>query len=167
MSKNSEKGRKGELAVTGILSNIGVHEPSIEVVRANTTTTPENGVDIALKCPHNLSQKLDEIVSCGSSEIALANSQIDVRVQVKNYSGPINKAVAQSFVDDIQKNKNFAEHWGVGGTRLTKGAQEVLGKANEVAPVKWYTAPDMERIQAQYPTVPFTEINSIGRNNEK
>ncbi|WP_323971771.1 hypothetical protein [Aeromonas hydrophila] len=167
MSKNSEKGRKGELAVTGILSNIGVHEPSIEVVRANTTTTPENGVDIALKCPHNLSQKLDEIVNCGSSEIALANSQIDVRVQVKNYSGPINKAVAQSFVDDIQKNKNFAEHWGVGGTRLTKGAQEVLGKANEVAPVKWYTAPDMERIQAQYPAVPFTEINSIGRNNEK
>ncbi|WP_422098869.1 hypothetical protein [Variovorax sp.] len=112
MSKNSEKGRKGELAVTGILSNIGVHEPSIEVIRSNTTTAPENGVDIALKCPHNLSQKLDEIVSGGSSEIALANSQIDVRVQVKNYSVPINKAVAQSFVDDIQKNNNFAEHWG-------------------------------------------------------
>lgn len=161
MSKNSEKGRKGELAVTGILSNIGVHEPSIEVVRANITTTPESGVDIALKCPHNLSQKLDQIVSNGISEIALANSQIDVRVQVKNFSGPINKAVAQSFVDDIQKNQNFSEHWGVGGTRLTKGAHEVLEKANEIAPVKWYTAPDIVKIQAQYPAIPFTEINSI------
>ncbi|WP_133243596.1 MULTISPECIES: hypothetical protein [unclassified Simplicispira] len=161
MSKHSEKGRKGELAVTGILSNIGVHEPSIEVVRANTTTTPESGVDIALKCPHNLSQKLDQIVSNGSSEIALANSQIDVRVQVKNYSGPINKAVAQSFVDDIQKNQNFSEHWGVGGTRLTKGAHEVLEKANEIAPAKWYTASDIEKIQAQYPAIPFTRINSI------
>ncbi|MEA9786471.1 hypothetical protein VDF90_04240 [Xanthomonas campestris pv. raphani] len=161
MSKSSEKGRKGELAVTGILSNIGVYEPSIEVVRANTTATPESGVDIALKCPHNLSQKFDEIVSTGSSKIALANSQIDVRVQVKNYSGPINKAVAQSFVDDISKNQNFSEHWGVGGTRLTKGAQEVLEKANEVAPVKWYAAPDIEKIQAQYPAVPFTEINGI------
>ena len=167
MSKNSEKGRKGELAVTGILSNIGVHEPNIEVVRANTTTTPESGVDIALKCPHNLSQKLDEIVSSGSSETALANSQIDVRVQVKNYSGPINKAVAQSFVDDIQKNQNFAEHWGVGGTRLTKGAQEVVKKANEIAPVKWYTAPDIARIQTQYPAIPFTEINGTGNKNEK
>ena len=44
MSKNSEKGRKGELAVTAIFSNIGVHESGIEVIRANTTTTPENGV---------------------------------------------------------------------------------------------------------------------------
>jgi len=167
MSKNSEKGRKGELAVTGIFSNIGVHEPGIEVVRANTTTTPENGVDIALKCPHNLSQKLDEIVSNGSSGIALANSQIDVRVQVKNYSSPINKAVAQSFVDDIQKNENFAEHWGVGGARLTKGAQEVIEKANEIAPVKWYTAPEIARIQEQYPAIPFTDINSIGGKDEK
>ncbi|MFC4727218.1 hypothetical protein [Coralloluteibacterium thermophilus] len=167
MSKNSEKGRKGELAVTGILANIGVHESNIEVVRANTTTTPESGVDIALKCPHNLSQKLDEIVSNGSSETALANSQIDVRVQVKNYSGPINKAVAQSFIDDIQKNKNYAEHWLVGGTRLTKGAQEVLEKANEVAPVKCYTAPDIEKIQIQYPAIPFAEINGAGRKNEE
>ncbi|MBK3445845.1 hypothetical protein [Pseudomonas lactis] len=166
MSKNSEKGRIGELAVTGILSNIGVQEPSIEVIRACTTTTPESGVDIVLKCPHNLSQKFDDIVSNGSSEIALANSQIDVRVQVKNYSGPINKAVAQSFVDDIPRNQGFAEHWGVGGTRLTKGAQEVLEKANKVAPVKWYTAPDIEKIQAQYPPVPFTEINRIGKKDE-
>jgi len=159
MSKNSEKGRKGELAVTSILSNIGVHEPRIEVIRANTTTTPENGVDIALKCPHNLSSKLDEIVSTGKSDIALANSQIDVRVQVKNYQRPISKAVAQGFVDDISKNQHFAEHLGVGGTRLTKGAQEVLAKASEVAPVKWYTAPDFVKIQAQYPAVPFTDIN--------
>lgn len=159
MSKNSEKGRRGELAVTGILSNIGVHEPSIEVIRANTTTAPENGVDIALKCPHNLSSKLDEIVSTGKSSIALANSQIDVRVQVKNYTKPIGKAIVQGFVDDIQKNQNFAEHWGVGGTRLTKGAREVIAEANKVAPVKWYTAPELVKIQTQYPAIPFTEIN--------
>lgn len=159
MSINSEKGRRGELAVTAILSNIGVHEPGIEVIRANTTTTPENGVDIAIKCPHNLSAKLDEIKSNGISNIALANSQIDVRVQVKNYTRPINKAIAQGFVDDIPKNRNFAEHWGVGGTRLTKGAQEVIEEANKIAPVKWYTAPEFAIIQAQYPALPFTEIN--------
>ncbi|MCG9115909.1 hypothetical protein LH428_08610 [Laribacter hongkongensis] len=166
MSKNSEKGRKGELAVTGILSNIGVHEPGIEVIRANTTTTPENGVDIALKCPHNFSKKLDEIVASGKSETALANSQINVRVQVKNYSKPISKAVAQGFVDDISRNQDFAEHWGVGGTRLTRGAQEVLAKANEVAPVKWYTASDFAKIQAQYPAIPFTDINCDDGENK-
>ncbi|MBK1694954.1 hypothetical protein CKO09_09405 [Chromatium weissei] len=165
MSKNSEKGRKGELLVTGVFCNIGVHEPSIEVVRSNTTTTPENGVDIALKCPHNLSAKLDEIVRIGKSAIALANSKIDVRVQVKNYSKPISKGVAQGFVDDISKNQNFAEHWGIGGTRLTKGAQAVLAKANEVAPVKWYTAPDFVKIQNQYPAIPFTEINADDDEN--
>lgn len=159
MSINSEKGRRGELAVTAIFSNIGVHEPGIEVIRANTTTTPENGVDIAIKCPHNLSVKLDEIKSNGISNIALAKSQIDVRVQVKNYTRPINKATAQGFVDDISKNRNFAEHWGAGGTRLTKGAQEVIEEANKIAPVKWYTAPELAIIQVQYPALPFTEIN--------
>ena len=159
MSKNSEKGRKGELAVTAIFSNIGVHESGIEVIRANTTTTPENGVDLALKCPHNFSKKLDEIVANGKSETALSSAQIDVRIQVKNYAGPINKATAQGFVDDISKNLNFAEHWGVGGTRLTKGAQEVIEEANKVAPVKWYTAPELTKIQSQYPEIPFTNIN--------
>lgn len=159
MSKNSEKGRKGELAVTAIFSNLGVHEPSIEVIRANTTTTPEGGVDIALKCPHNLSQKLDEIVARGESTTALSNAQIDVRIQVKNYTKPINKAVAQSFVDEISKNPAYAEHWGVGGTRLTKGAQEVIDGASKIAPVKWYTASDIAKIQANYPALPFTDIN--------
>lgn len=159
MSKNSEKGRKGELAVTAILSNIGVHEPRIEVIRASTTTTPENGVDIALKCPHNLSKKLDDIVNTGESEIALANSQIDVRIQVKNYANPISKAIAQGFVDDIKINQNYAEHWIIGGARYTKGAKEVLEKANQQAPVKWYTAHDFAKIQTHYPEIPFTKIN--------
>lgn len=52
------------------------------------------------------SLKLDEIVNIGKSEVALANSQIDVRVQVKNYTKPINKATVQSFVNDIQKNND-------------------------------------------------------------
>lgn len=159
MSKNSEKGRRGELAVNGILSNIGVYERGVEVIRANTTTTPESGVDIALKCPHNLSLKLDEIVNIGKSEIALANSQIDVRVQVKNYTKPINKATVQSFVNDIQRNPEYAEHWGIGGIRLTKGAKEVITEANKIAPTKWYTASDFTKIQNHYPPKPFDAIN--------
>lgn len=159
MSKNSEKGRKGELAVTAIFSNLGVHEPRVEVIRANTTTTPEGGVDVALKCPHNLSQKLDEIVEHGESKTSLSNAQINVRIQVKNYTKPINKAVAQSFVNEISKNPTYAEHWGVGGTRLTKGAKQVIDEAGKIAPVKWYTGPDITKIQDQYPEIPFTEIN--------
>ncbi len=51
MSKNTDKGRKGELAATAIFSNMGVHEKKIEVIRANKTNTPEGGVDIELECP--------------------------------------------------------------------------------------------------------------------
>jgi hypothetical protein len=160
MSKNSDKGRKGELAATAVFSNIGVHEKNIEVVRANTTNTPENGVDLALTCPHNLSQKLDEIVKNDNSDMALSNAKIDVRVQIKNYTKPINKTVMQGFVDDNAKNINFAEHWGVGGTRLTKGAQDVLDKANETAVTKWYTALELTKIQSKYPEIPFSEINN-------
>jgi hypothetical protein len=160
MSKNSDKGRKGELAVTAIISNVGVHEPGVEVIRSSLTTTPENGVDLAIRCPHNLREKLDEIASNGDSKIALAkNSQIDVRIQVKNYDRPINKAVAQSFVDEIHTNPRFDEHWGMGGSRLTKGAREVLDKAQELAPVRWYTADEIDRIQDRYKPIPFTRIN--------
>jgi len=159
MSENSEKGRRGELAANAIFSNIGVYEPRIEVIRANTTSTPENGVDIAVKCPHNFSAKMDEIIQNGSSSMALANTQIDVRVQVKNYSSPINKATMQGFVDDIPKNPTFGEHWGIGGKYLTKGAKDVLREANKTAPAKWYTAEDFEKVQSQYPALPFTTIN--------
>ncbi len=161
MSRSSEKGRKGELAITSVLSIIGLHEKGIEVVRASTTNTPERGVDVALECPHNLSNKLDEIVEHGRSDIGLANSKIDVRVQVKNHAGPITKSVAQGFVDEIEKNQHFSEHWGVGGTRLTKGAQEVLAMANLSAPVKWYTGPDVVKIQSHYPPLPFTSIDGV------
>lgn len=159
MSKNSEKGRKGEMAVTGILANIGVHEKNIEVLRTSTTTTPENGVDLALKVPHNFSAKLNEIVAKGSSEAALSSATVDIRVQVKNYTKPINKSIMQGFVDDIPKNSEFAEHWGIGGTRLTKGAQQVLDEAKKTAPVQWYTAGDFTKIQAHYPEIPFIDIN--------
>ena len=163
MSNNSDKGRKGELAATAIFSNIGVHEKNIEVLRANTTNTPEKGVDLTIKCPHNLPQKFDEIVKNGASNIALSNTQIDIRIQVKNYTKPINKATMQGFVDDISKNPSHAEHWGIGGSRLTKGAQEVLDNAQQIAPTKWYTAPEFTKIQSQYPELPFSEIN----NNEE
>lgn len=159
MSKNSDKGRKGELAATAIFSNIGVHEKKIEVIRANKTNTPEGGVDLELECPHNLSTKLDDIAANGQSDIALSNSTIPVRAQVKNYTRPINKSTMQGFVDDIEQNPEFAEHWGVGGTRLTKGAQEVLSNTQKVSTVKWYTAQDVDRIQSQYPQIPFSQIN--------
>lgn len=163
MSKNSDKGRKGELAATAIFSNIGVHENKIEVIRANKTNTPEGGVDIELECPHNLSVKLDDIVENGQSDIALSGSTIPVRAQVKNYTRPINKSTMQGFIDDIDQNSEFAEHWGLGGTRLTKGAQDVLAEARKKAVVKWYIAPDVDKIQAQYPQISFSQIN----NNDK
>lgn len=162
MCNNSDKGRKGELAATAIFSTIGVHERNIEVIRANKTNTPEGGVDIELECPHNLSAKLDDIAANGRSDIALSNSTIPVRAQVKNYTGPINKSTMQGFVDDIDKNSEFAEHWGIGGTRLTKGAQEVLAGARSKAVVKWYTAQDVDKIQSQYPQIPFSKINDNG-----
>jgi len=159
MSKNSEKGRKGELAVCAIFSNIGTHERNIEVIRDNKTCTPERGVDLVVFCPHNTSNKLDEIAEKGDSEIGLSNTEISVRVQVKNFSGAIGKATMEEFVEDSKKNPQFAEHWGVGGLRLTKGAKEVLENANKNVPTKWYTADSITKIQAQYPERPFVNLN--------
>ncbi len=66
----------------------------------------------------------------------------------------------QGFIDDIEENPEFAEHWGGGGTRLTKGAKEVLHEARKVSTVKWYTAEDLDKIQSQYPQIPFSQINN-------
>ena len=66
----------------------------------------------------------------------------------------------QGFIDDIDQNSEFAEHWGFGGTRLTKGAQGVLAEARKKAVVKWYTASDVDKIQSQYPQIPFSQINN-------
>lgn len=167
MSKNSEKGRRGELAATGIFSNIGVREKKFEVLRTSETTVADDGVDIIVKCPHNTAEKFNEIVDKGSSDIALSSTQIGVRVQVKNYSKPITKAVAEGFVEDIEKNSDFDEHWLIGGTRLTKGAKEELDKSKNKAPIRYYSNEGFTKIQSQYPAIPFSEINDIDDDESK
>lgn len=159
MSKNSEKGRRGELAVMGVFANVGLHEKNVEVLRDGKTTSPDGGVDISMIVPHNLSVKLDEIVSSGSSEIALSNANIDVRLQVKNYTRPISKATMDGFIEECATNEKYGEHWGAGGPNLSKGAQKSLDEGKKLYPVKWYTASDIAQIQANYPAIPFTEIN--------
>jgi len=170
MSENSEKGRRGEHAGMALASTIAIYEPRIEVKRTSTTNTPENGVDFEVICPHNLSTKLDQIAQTGKSDLVLSNSLIQARVQVKNHSGPITKAIMDGFIQQCATNPKYDEHWGMGGVRFTKGAKESLEAGQQRHSVKWWLTDDLAAIESKYPAVPFGRINDAlskhGRSTE-
>ena len=84
----------------------------------------------------------------GSSACPRQKKKIKVRIDVKNYNGVISKPVAQKFVDDCKKNPQVAEHWLVGGERLTKGANDVMDNSEHVC--RYYNQEAMNKVDNYY-----------------
>ena len=70
------------------------------------------------------------------------------RLDAKNYGGRIGKPVADKFVADCEKNPQDAEHWLVGGERLTKGAKEVIEDSEHVC--RYYSQEDINKVDNYY-----------------
>ena len=140
----ADKGRDGELRFNEILIKLARFGAVQDYKKPTFTNEPDDGKDFELKAPHNISEIMESLKKGESKTPPFSNQSINIRVDVKNYSGKIGKPVVDKFVGDIKKNPNDNEHWLVGGVDLTKPAQNALEYAS--APCRYYSQGDLNRI---------------------
>lgn len=101
-------------------------------------------------CPHNIWEKLQVIAENGESSVLLSNTNIRVRIDIKNHSSKIPKATANKFVEDTNNNPDFDEHWLIGGNGLTKGAQEVFDESQKKGIHRYMNQEDWNNVGMYY-----------------
>ncbi|MCW9718828.1 hypothetical protein [Avibacterium sp. 21-599] len=151
----SNKGKKGEMIVSEIVSKMGrVDGSSVDFKRPSITNTADNGIDLWLTHNEDHLREMVEISQGCRSDFSDPKSyegkKIDTRIDVKSYSGKINKPVAEKFVSDIAKSPLIEGHLLIGGQGLTKGAKDVLENATDNYPKKkigYISSEGVERIK--------------------
>ncbi|HHB51576.1 MAG TPA: hypothetical protein ENK75_00810 [Saprospiraceae bacterium] len=145
-------GKFGEAKMAQTLGKMAEVEDKVDFTKPSFTNAPDNGVDFELQCPHNYTEKLDEIIEDGNSEQKLSTINIKVRIDHKEYNTrKIGKAIAEKFVKDCNKNdEDYDEHWITGGKGLTKGAEKVLEEANKDYVVRHYAKEEINKIDNFY-----------------
>lgn len=147
MSKNI--GKIGEAKLASTLTKIAQIEDTVDFRKPSFTNAPDEGLDFQLKAPHNISEKLRDIIEDKEEISTLSSTDIKIRIDHKEYDDrKIGKAVATKFVSDIEKNPDNAEHWLTGGTGLTSGAKSELKNAKAV--VRHYSNDDINKIDNYY-----------------
>lgn len=148
MRKMEDRGKKGEREVVQTVFKMQQLGEDIDIKKPTYTNEPDNGLDIELQCGHNIGEAWNAII-CDANKIpVISDKKIKVRIDVKNYNGVISKPVAQKFVDDCKKNPQVAEHWLVGGERLTKGANDVMDNSEHVC--RYYNQEAMNKVDNYY-----------------
>jgi len=154
------KGKVGEAKMAQTLGKMSEVEDKVDFTKPSFTNAPDNGVDFELQCPHNYTEKLDEIIENGNSEQKLSKKNIKIRIDHKEYKGKIGKATAEKFVKDCDKNnEDYDEHWLTGAKGLTKGAKKVLEEAKKDYVVRCYPEEEINKIDNFY-------TNEIKNTNE-
>ena len=149
MAKN--KGKVGEAKMAQTFGKMAEVEDKVDFTKPSFTNAPDNGVDFELQCPHNYPEKLDEIIEDGKSKQKLSKTTIKVRIDHKEYKNKIDKATADKFVKDCDKNgEDYDEHWITGGKGLTKGAEKVLKEANKDYVCRHYSQEEINKINNFY-----------------
>lgn len=157
-------GKIGEAKFAITVSKMAQVEDTIDFRKPSFTNAPDEGMDFQLKAPHNISEKLQDIIEGKEHVSKLSNTDIKIRVDHKEYEDrKIGKAIAEKFVDDIEKNPDNAEHWLTGGKGLTAGAKNVLQNADGV--VRHYSIEDINKIDNYYQNE--LENRNINENDEE
>lgn len=146
--KNDDKGKKGERDLIKTIFKMEEAGEDIDIKKPTYTTEPDGGLDVEMKCGHNIGELMDAIIQDKEKMPILSQTKIKVRVDAKNYKGTISKPIADKFVADCEKNPQAAEHWLVGGTRLAKGAKEVIEDSEHVC--RYYCQEDINKVDNYY-----------------
>ncbi|HFC8466730.1 TPA: hypothetical protein ACFP4A_002065 [Neisseria subflava] len=133
------QGKKGEMRVTGLISDMGQVDGSVvDFERYSTTNTADNGIDVCLHHTQDHFREMVEISGGNRSEFSnpskYTSSKMSTRIDVKTYSGKITKPVMDKFVSDIPKHPRINGHMMMGGEGLTKGAEKSLQDARNNYP---------------------------------
>ncbi|CAA6820088.1 MAG: Unknown protein [uncultured Sulfurovum sp.] len=143
-------GKVGEAKMAQTFGKMAEVEDKVDFKKPSFTNAPDNGVDFELQCPHNYTEKIDEIIKNGTSEQQLSTTTITIRIDHKEYKGKIGKATAEKFVKDCDKNEGYDEHWLTGAKGLTTGAEKVLKEANKDFICRHYTQEKINTIDNFY-----------------
>ncbi len=145
------KGKVGEAKTAQTLAKMAEVEDKVDFTKPSFTNAPDNGIDFELQCPHNLPEKLNEIIKDGKSEQALSKRTVKIRIDNKAYKGKIGKATAEKFIKDCDKNDDdYDEHWLTGAEGLTKGAKKVFDEANKEHVCRHYSQKEVNKIDNFY-----------------
>ena len=150
MSKkiNDDKGKKGERDLMKTIFKMEEAGEDIDIKKPTYTNEPDDGLDLEMKCGHNIGELMNAIIHDKEKKPVLSQKKIKVRIDAKNYGGRIGKPVADKFVADCEKNPQDAEHCLVGGERLTKGAKEVIEDSEHVC--RYYSQEDINKVDNYY-----------------
>jgi predicted nucleotidyltransferase component of viral defense system len=156
-------GKIGEAKFTSTISKIAQVEDTVDFRKPSFTNAPDGGMDFEIKAPHNISEKLKDIIDGKEQVSKLSDIDVKIRVDHKEYKDrKIGKAIAKKFVDDIEKNLDNAEHWLTGGKGLTAGAKSEIENAEGV--VRHYSSEDIKKIDNYYQNE--LENQNINKNDE-
>ena len=158
--KKDDKGKKGERDFIKTMFKMEEVGEDIDLKKPTYTNKPDGGLDIEVKCGHNIGEVFNAIINEKNIIPHLSDKKVKVRVDAKNYGGAIGKPVAQKFVDDCEKNPQAAEHWLVGGERLTKGAKAVIDENEHVC--RYYNQEDINKVDNYYQN----QLDNINENEE-
>lgn len=148
MNVMSKKGKKGEAILAITLAKITQVEENFEFKKPTYTNAPDDGLDFAVKMPHNFHEKLDAIIQNKDEIPSTSSTEVEVRIDNKDYAGKISKPIVDKFINDCEKHPDMAEHWMTGGKGLTKGAEKALNGSDYVT--RYYSKEDLNTIDNYY-----------------
>lgn len=146
--KKDDKGKKGERDLIKTILKMEEAGVDIDMKKTTYTNEPDDGLDLEIKCGHNIGELMEAIIQDKETKPTLSKEKIKVRIDVKNYGKKISKPVVDKFVGDCEKNTQAAEHWLVGGAGLTKGAKDVMEKTEHVC--RYYSQENIDKVDNYY-----------------
>ena len=145
---DKNKGRKGERnLIEKLLFSAERAGEDVDFRKPTYTNEPDDGLDIEMKAPHNFGEKLEAIVN-NDDVPPSSTTNIDIRIDHKNYQDKIGKPIVAKFIDDCEKNPNDSEHWLTGGKGLTAPAQKELKKSEHVT--RYFSNDDLNKIEQYF-----------------
>lgn len=153
----SKKGKNGEAKLAITLAKITQVEENFEFKKPTYTNAPDDGLDFAVKMPHNFSEKLDAIILKKDEMPPTSSVEVEARIDNKDYNGKISKPIMDKFINDCNKHIDMAEHWLTGGGGLTKGAQKAMNDSEYV--IRYYSQENIDNIDNYYQLEIDNEVN--------
>ena len=180
MSNN--QGKKGEMVVAVLAASIAYHEDGIDYTRPSVTNSADMGADLYLRHPKGYLENTLLPMADGSylrlpedgpkdteSRDSGAETQKS-RIDVKKTDEKLGKGTVEKFVADIHKHPDCKGHILVGGSGLTKPAEQILARAKDDfqkdGKILAYISEDgLRRVAAHYPVSTLDLNHDISQGN--
>jgi len=135
MGENNNKGKSGEMILLNIISSACSLRDKLEVTRPSKTNSADLGLDMTLSGPKKevevfIQNAIPERIQPKHIENIDQNKIVKARIDSKNFENRVTKSEMKKFVSETAIHTDSTYHLIMGGTGLTKGAEEIIKNAN-------------------------------------